>query len=43
MNCWLTSRAKMMGGWKVPFTVVCSRPEKWISDYYKKAEFVLSK
>ena len=29
--------------WKVPFRLIYSTPESWITDFYKKIEFVLEK
>ena len=29
--------------WKLPFELICFKPEEWINDYHKKVEFVLKK
>ena len=42
---WLTLGGESSGlasaGRKLLFELICSRPEKWINDYYKKVESVL--
>ena len=47
MKGWLTFGAEISGltsaDWKLYFKLICSKPEEWINDCYKKVEFVLKK
>ena len=47
MNNWLALSVEKFGvsanGWKLPFRLICSKPEEWINDFYKKVEFVVKR
>ena len=47
MKEWLTLKAEKYGlssdDWKLPFKMICSRPENWINDFFKKVDFALEK
>ena len=47
MKEWLTLKTEKYGlssdDWKLPFKMICSRPENWMNDFFKKVDFALEK